>query len=230
MTVNNGGMSTEDRQQPPARASEPNCGYSDSDGVDIDSDSDEDNDGDEDEDSDEDYVDENEDEDNDNEYDPIPPPTATSPVLEALAATYNLQTHRWRLSTGRDVESILYENCRLMDPPTFAASLAPSFTVDLQDPIVHGWFTKTERNEIRQSVPLMPVCAPSILTMFKSLRRFERCKTPAEVREVLATTSPLDPGETYTPERDFLCMWSDLVIRNLYLSHYTSLWMRTDIE
>lgn len=161
----------------------------------------------------------NEDEDN-NGYDSVPPPPATSPALEAFTSTYNLQTCRWSLSSGRCVETILYEKCCLMDPATFAASLAPSFTVDLDDPIVHEWFWPEEREEIRESVPPMPLFAPGILAMFKSLRRFETCKTPAEVRVVLDTTSYSDQGQPYVRERDFFCMWSDLVIRNLYIPRY----------
>lgn len=62
----------------------------------------------------------------------------------------------------------------------------------------------------------MPLYTPGILAMFKSLRRFETCKTAAELREVLDTTSYSDQGQPYDCERDFFCMWSDLVIRNLY--------------
>lgn len=165
---------------------------------------------------------EDEDGDNNNGYDSIPPPPTTSPALEALTSTYNLQTCRWSLSSGRCVETILYENCCLMDPATFAVSLAPSFTVDLDDPIVRKWFRAGERKEIRESVPPMPLLTPGILAMFRSLRRFETCKTPAEVRAVLDTTSYCDQGQPYVLERDFFSMWSDLVIRNLYVPRYYS--------
>lgn len=171
------------------------------------------------------------DSDNHNGYDSIPLPPTTSPALEALTSTYNHQTCRWSLSSGRCVETILYENCCLMDPVIFAVSLAPSFTVDLDDPIVRKWFYPEERKEIRESVPPMPMFTPGILAMFKSLRRFETCKTPAEVRVVLDTTSYSDQGQPYVCERDFFCMWSDLVIRNLYLPRYhPSHWTCTNIE
>lgn len=163
---------------------------------------------------------EDDDENDGDKVDFVPPPPATPPAIEALTATYNLQTHRWRLSTGRYVETVLYEGCCLLDSLSFAKSLAPSFTVDLADPIVYSWFDKVERREIQESIPPMPLYTPGILSMFKSLRRFETCKTAAELREVLDTTSYSDQGQPYICERDFFCMWSDLVIRNLYLSHY----------
>lgn len=88
------------------------------------------------------YKAEDEDEDDDandgDTADFVPPPPATPPAIEALTATYNLQTHRWRLSTGRYVETALYEGCCLLDSLSFAKSRAPSFTVDLADPIVYS--------------------------------------------------------------------------------------------
>lgn len=226
--MNNGAASSSARaaspspRAPPARASGGDSGNrngGDHDGGDDDY-IDEDDDDHIDED-DGDYIDG--DGDNDNWYNLAPPsavapPVGTPPAISALSATYNLQTNRWRLSTGRDVETILYQNCCLMDAPTFAKSLAPSFVIDLEDPVVSDWFNEEERCEIRQCIPPMPNDS-GVLDMFTYLRRFEKCKTTTEVRSVLAT-STID--QDYDPGRDFLYMWSELVIRNLYVSRYPS--------
>lgn len=174
---------------------------------DYDDDNGEDDDGTEDRDDDN-YVDE-----------PASPNSAPSTTaLMAFTKTYNLQTHRWRLSSGRDVESILYKKCCLMDSQTFAVSLAASFTVDLGDPLMKAWFHKEEWEEIRQSVPPLPINAPEIVAMFRSLRRFDDCTTTDDIHKVLAKTHYLNPDETYVRTRDYHSMWADLVVRNLYLS------------
>ncbi|KAH8152302.1 uncharacterized protein LAJ45_03729 [Morchella importuna] len=142
------------------------------------------------------------------------PVLADERVIESLTATYQRQSHRWRLASGRDVETVLFENCRRMSFPVSASSLALSFTIDLDDPNMRSWFEPEELDEISKSLP-EPPSTPGILSMVQSLHRFRSCKSPADLRNVLATTSFLEPGQTFDAERDFLRMWADLVIRNL---------------
>lgn len=160
------------------------------------------------------------------------PVLADERVIESLMATYQRQTHRWHLASGRDVETVLFENCRRMSFPASSSSLALSFTIDLDDPNMRSWFEPEELDEVSRSLP-EPPSTPGILSMVQSLHRFRSCKSPADVRNVLATTSFLEPGQTFDAERDFLRMWADLVIRNLYppppplLLHFS--WCITDL-
>lgn len=134
-------------------------------------------------------------------------------ALTTLTTTYNSQTPsgRWHLkSSSRTVETVIYESCLGMDAPTFLASLAPSFILDVSDTTTLKWFTEPELAEIMGVVPNMPTAD---IKMVKSLTRFFPAKTTVDLREVLTKTSFLDEGEAYNRDKHFDACWADLVVR-----------------
>lgn len=76
----------------------------------------------------------------------------------------------WLLAaSGRTVEGVIFEACRVMDDELFANSLAQSFVIDVTDPIMKGWFETAEWDEIQSYV--LPLPQPDVL-MIESMRRF----------------------------------------------------------
>ena len=66
------------------------------------------------------------------------------------------EEHKWILTSGRAVETVIFEACQSMDTDTFAKSIARSFVIDLSDPAVESWFSEAEWKEIRAALPPLP--------------------------------------------------------------------------
>lgn len=132
----------------------------------------------------------------------------------AFAKTYDsmVESHKWKLASGRTVEDVISNECRNMDDETFATSLAQSFVIDVTCPTMESWFTGEEWTEIKDSVPALPKPDPVFV---QSLRRFFPVKTTADLRRVLQTTSYLPDGVEYERAKHFDSEWADLVMRML---------------
>lgn len=101
------------------------------------------------------------------------PAEERDPVLlyPSFQATYRAMRTgcKWKLSTGRYVEDIVFEACTAMDSKLFADCIAQLFVLDLEDTTVRGWFGDKELEEIDSRVLPLP---PRDEMLMESTRRF----------------------------------------------------------
>lgn len=151
-------------------------------------------------------------------------------------------TGQWTLASeqgekgkGRTVEKILYDHYREKEQE----SLAHSWIIELDekvDPEIRDLFTDEEWQEICEEKPPDLVMADSCLA--ESMIRFlgvnesysllpysthlgpTQVKTPAELREVLETTTFRAPSQAYNRDEHYDPEWVDLVMRKMYNSTF----------
>lgn len=147
-------------------------------------------------------------------------------IVAFQKAYHKTKGHRWKLSTGRDVESILWWELLAASGVGFHANLALSFVVDLGDDedshnTCRGWFTNDEWAEIKATIP--PLSSEGLMPLFKSLDRFDGAKTVAEFRHRVDTTRYKADGEVYNREKHY-----DLWSADLAVQHILGLWEDPD--
>ncbi|KAG0642381.1 hypothetical protein HOY80DRAFT_639515 [Tuber brumale] len=115
---------------------------------------------------------------------------------------------KWVLTSGRRVENVIYEACEAMDFDTFASSPAQLFILDTSDPVVKGWFSKNEWNEITARLSPLPDADEMLVDSFQ---RFYSVNTTTMLREVLG--SSLIPSDvTYDKNLHYNLRWAEMVI------------------
>lgn len=149
------------------------------------------------------------------------------PHIAAFQKAYRkTKGHRWRLSSGQDVETILFWEYHSAGGVGFQANLAHSFVIDLgddedNDNTYRGWFTSDEWAEIKATIP--PLSSEGLMPLFKSLDRFDGAKTVAEFRHRVDTTRYKEDGEVYNREKHY-----DLWSADLAVQHILGLWEDPD--
>ncbi|KAG0642379.1 hypothetical protein HOY80DRAFT_639417 [Tuber brumale] len=115
---------------------------------------------------------------------------------------------KWVLTSGRRVENVIYEACEAMDFDTFASSPAQLLILDTSDPVVKGWFSKNEWNEITARLSPLPDADEMLVDSFQ---RFYSVNTTTMLREVLG--SSLIPSDvTYDNNLHYNLRWAEMVI------------------
>ncbi|KAG0126312.1 hypothetical protein HOY82DRAFT_615379 [Tuber indicum] len=116
--------------------------------------------------------------------------------------------HKWKLASGRCVENVIYEACRAMGSNAFAYSPAQLFILDTWDPVVEGWFTEDEWDEIMGRVSPLPDVDEILVDSFE---RFYSVETTAMLREVLDSDLIRDDG-IYDKTLHYNLKWADTAI------------------
>ncbi|CUS09199.1 unnamed protein product [Tuber aestivum] len=116
---------------------------------------------------------------------------------------------KWVLASGRSVENVIYEACKLMNSRTREWSPARFFILDILDPVVKGWFRENEWAEI--TARLSPLPDPESM-LLDSLKRFRTIETTTMLREVL-TSGLLPNAATYDQTLHSILQWAEMVIR-----------------
>jgi hypothetical protein len=152
------------------------------------------------------------------------------PHIVAFQKAYRkTEGHRWRLSTGRDVETVLFSKFHAADGAGFHANLALSFILDLgdddddddDDNVCKRWFSDEEWLEIKATTP--PLSSEGLMPLFKSFDRFDGAKTVSEFRHRVDTTRYKEDGEVYNREKHY-----DLWSADLAVQHILGLWEDPD--
>ena len=82
----------------------------------------------------------------------------------------------WVLKSGRSVESVVFDECRFMNPTTFYKSTARAYLIDLSDQTTKSWFTSEEWQEIEGELMPLP---PLAVSLAQYLERFSHvCAIP----------------------------------------------------
>ncbi|KAG0128378.1 hypothetical protein HOY82DRAFT_541314 [Tuber indicum] len=116
--------------------------------------------------------------------------------------------HEWKLASGRRVENVIHEACKAMELNTFAYSPAQLFILDTSDPVVEGWFTEDEWDEIIGRVSPLPDVDKILVDSFK---RFYSIETTTMLRNVLE--SGLIPCDaTYDKTLHYNLQWAEISI------------------
>lgn len=123
-------------------------------------------------------------------------------------------SHKWHLSSGRNVEDIIYTACLSMDSTSFANSLAHCFVLDTSDNRMKSWFQPGEWSEICSSISLLP--KPDLI-LAQSMKRFFGIKSVGALRDVLNKEGYLKEGEKYDPEIHYNAQWADVVFRRFLM-------------
>lgn len=142
-------------------------------------------------------------------------PTVEIPDLDAeFQSSFALfdDSRKWRLRSKRLVEDILFEAYCAAEPgdKSFPYDLVRNWTIDLSNEGMKNWFDTDEWEEICSSVPALP---NPTAEFGRSLARFHKVKTTADLRKVLNTTSNLPSGTDYDQGRHFDLEWADNAIR-----------------
>ncbi|KAI5843782.1 hypothetical protein DFP73DRAFT_550246 [Morchella snyderi] len=151
--------------------------------------------------------------------------TDSPPHILAFHKAYRkTDGHRWRLSSGRDVETVLFSKFHAAGGVGFHASLALSFILDLgddDDNTCKNWFSNKEWSEIKATIP--PLSSEGLMPLFKSFDRFDGAKSVGEFRHRVDTTRYKEPGEIYNREKHY-----DLWSADLAVQHILGLWEDPD--
>lgn len=122
---------------------------------------------------------------------------------------------KWRLnSTGHYVEDILYRALRKA-PDTntsFAVQFGRSFSIDVTNETMRGWFEPEEWAELKAAIPKLP---PPPEEFVDSLLRYEAVRSVGELREA-ARTSYLQE-EKYQRDRHWDREWAEAVLIGMYV-------------
>lgn len=114
----------------------------------------------------------------------------------------------WKLPSGAFVETVIYEALKDADHE----SLAHSFVLDIKNSEVIGLFEPPDWESILEKVPAWPVIDTSVAELMKE---FMDVRTSEGLREKLAATSYLPPGEKYNREKHYDRYWIHMIITML---------------
>lgn len=148
-------------------------------------------------------------------------------IKEFNSAFVMTQGHRWCLSGGRDVETVLYQGFYKVGRKGFYANLARSFILDLGEEdnnskthdvnACKDWFSTEEWAEIMTTVPGLSQAVT--IPLFKSLDRFDAAKTKAELRQRVCSTRFKPDDEPFVRDVHYDLWSADLAVQNI-LGHW----------